>query len=92
MNAKWLCFSDSDYENRIRKLPCFVCDQTPVDCHHMYNARRNAYLSTPLCRKHHREYHDVGWKEFETRYNVDLDHLIIRLLCEYVEHLKGMNT
>ena len=30
----------------------------------------------------------IGWKEFETRHNVDLDHLVIKLLCEYAEDLK----
>lgn len=61
-----------------------------VDCHHMYHARKNSYLSMPLCRSCHTEYHAVEHKVFANMHNLDLDKEIINLLAEYVDMVSGI--
>src|SRR3990167_721891 len=84
-HPKYSTFKNYDYENWIRKQKCLVCHADGVDCHHSYHARRNSYLSLPLCRKHHREYHDKEWRVFEEKNNVDLDWEIINFLSRYLD-------
>ncbi len=89
MNPKWIVHEDKNYEAWIRTKPCVACISTPVDCHHVYHARRNSYLSVPLCRTHHTAgaaaYHHLEHDKFEEVHNLDLGWEIIKLLGEYLE-------
>ena len=88
MKPKWYNLENPVYENWIRKLPCLICHQHPVDCHHMWHARRNSYASVPLCRGHHTfgkdAYHALEFDSFEKRHNIDLKDKIITLLTIYI--------
>ena len=89
MHPKWIKHENKDYENYIRKKPCLICGQEGVDLHHVWHARRNCYLSTPLCRGCHTarpdSYHAIEHKEFCERHNINLEWEIIELLSEYIE-------
>ena len=60
---------------------CTTCmKQVPVEAHHLRSVGmgRNRmremiehYSAIPVCRKCHREYHDVGQAEFEKRHKVN---------------------
>jgi len=93
MIARYVCFKQKKFmENQeqkllskkyleyIKKKPCLVCGQMPVDPHHMEavgmgGANRDGfkdYSCVPLCRFHHGEYHSGGIHYFESKYQVNL--------------------
>ncbi len=64
-----------DKAKYIRSLPCCVCHKPgPSDPHH-YPTRAAGGTSkdlVPLCREHHREFHDTGADTFQRRHYIDL--------------------
>lgn len=55
----------------------------------MYHSRRNSYLSTPLCVKHHMpgfkdSYHQLEHKRFEEAHNISCDWEVIKMLSKYI--------
>jgi len=85
MNPKWIKKENPAYENWVRTLPCLVCGINPVDCHHVDHARRNAYMSVPLCRVCHSEYHQHERAAFEKNHKINLDWEMLKLLMTYIE-------
>lgn len=91
MNPKWEVHKNQEYVAWIKTLPCVVCKKLDVDPHHCYNARRNDLLCIPLCREHHRKYHDHGADWFETTFNLSLDKEIIRHLTRFIGERSSLN-
>lgn len=56
----------------VRRFPCLVCGQSPVDAHHVTTkGAGGADIPTnvmPLCRTHHQEIHSLGPKRMAWRY------------------------
>ena len=80
------------YLEYIKKKPCLVCGQSPVDPHHMEavgmgGANKDGfkdYSCVPLCRYHHSEYHSGGLHYFEAKYQVNLWKDAFNLLRGYL--------
>jgi len=93
MHPKYECYENKKYEAFIKSKNCIICKEQNVDIHHVWHARRNSYLSIPLCRACHRTYHDKEWKEFEKMFNIDLSWEIIKCLSRYInENRKTKET
>lgn len=65
----------------VRSHPCCVpdCGTFPVDVAHLRTAANSGIGIKPadwfvvgLCRRHHREQHDIGQKRFENKYDINL--------------------
>jgi len=59
-----------DYLDHVRQKPCIACGAPPPsDPHHLLSGVMGGKGSDasciPLCREHHREYHDKGHAAFE---------------------------
>lgn len=93
MKPKWYKFIDKYYEGWIRKEPCLVCQSNEVHCHHVDHARRNAYMSVPLCPEHHTmgpyAYHIIEREAFEEKHKLNLDWEIMKLMMKYIQKLGG---
>jgi hypothetical protein len=85
---------DADYLRFIRRQPCVVtyCAAEP---HHVVppgggktGSKVSDYRTVPLSPKLHMEYHRIGRRAFEERYNVDLDLEQIRFLEMYLSALR----
>src|SRR3990167_6267284 len=91
MHPKLFTYHDEDYEKWIREEPCLVCRQSHVDCHHVYHAKRNSYLSIPLCREHHTmspdSYHRLGVLTFQETHSIHLDWELLNLNQKYLDML-----
>lgn len=89
MMAKYQRNECEAYEDWIRAKACLICDRRPVDKHHVFHARRNAFLVVPLCREHHSfgpdAYHTVEHNKFEEIFKIDLQNEIIKLLSEFIQ-------
>ena len=62
--------ADGDYLDYIRSEPCLICHAPPPnDPHHLLSnvmgAKGADESAIPLCREHHREYHNLGHAAFE---------------------------
>lgn len=70
---KPLVVRDESYREFVRGLPCLVCGK-PGDAHHVKNRRGygDAANLVPLCRKCHRQGHDVGWQTWEKMHGIVL--------------------
>lgn len=55
-------------------MGCLACGRRPCDNHHVKSVGAGGTYRdiVPLCRTHHREYHDVGHDTFEKKYGLDL--------------------
>lgn len=83
----------------ISKLPtrCVLCGQK-AEYHHLdavgMGRNRNNNLSenytvVPLCRKHHTELHNIGYRRFAERYNFDLWKWVAKsLITKIIEEKK----
>ncbi len=83
------------YEKFIKSKPCIVCDKRPAQLHHVDRARGNASLCVPLCDDHHVGIYDGAYhnravskfkerEAFEFHYAVNLDHVCLNLLAEFL--------
>lgn len=80
-------FHDRPYLAWLHELPCAVCHRIPVQAHHVrrLGERKDDRRAVPLCAPHHLHdwgpdaIHRLGRREFERRFGVDLEELIIRL-------------
>lgn len=92
MHPKRYSYENSIYEKWIRTKKYIICGTHPVDCHHVFHARNNSFLSVPLCRTHHTfgkdAYHTIEHSRFEDRHNIDLNWEIINLLSEFIQENK----
>ena len=89
----------SEYLKYVRKQPCAICMQKPVDADHLEtigmggNRRKRSpkdLSCIPLCRKHHTERHQIGNHSFEQKYIVDLWREAFNLLRRFI--LERENT
>jgi 5-methylcytosine-specific restriction endonuclease McrA len=60
-----------------RRAPCCVCARKPADPAHvvargMGGVNSSDAMCVPLCRRCHREQHDVGIETFQVRHNINL--------------------
>ena len=93
MHPSNFVFHDLAYEKWIREKPCLICGDK-AEVHHVWNLGkkkvRHAYVSVPLCPKHHRHgfqfsYHGMGHGPFEDHHKLNLEWIIIRNLSEYIQ-------
>ena len=68
---------DEGYLDYLRRQPCAVCnDSAPSDPHHLdsgvMGSKGDDWTCVPLCREHHREYHDHGERHMHEHYPVNL--------------------
>ena len=64
----------------VASQPCLVCGRQPSDPHHLRFAQPRAIglkvsdeFTVPLCRGHHREFHQVGSeKDWWAKYQIDV--------------------
>lgn len=88
MMAKYQKNECEPYEDWIKEKSCLICDRQPVDKHHVFHARRNAFLIVPLCREHHSfgpvAYHTVEHEKFEEIFKIDLQNEIIKFLSSFI--------
>ena len=69
-----------DYIKYIKSKHCIVCGRTPVDPDHLEHLQMGGsnllgikdFSCIPLCRKHHRERHDIGNFQFENKHYINL--------------------
>jgi len=69
-----------DYLKYIKSKHCLVCGSSPVDADHLEHIQmggenKNNYKDwscLPLCRKCHRERHDIGNFQFENKHYINL--------------------
>ena len=70
-----------EYIEYIKHKPCSICFKTPVDAHHLeaigMGSNREKHTQkdltcVPLCREHHSEYHNIGFKGIFSKYNINL--------------------
>jgi hypothetical protein len=75
-----------DYQAFVRRLGCLICGQ-PAEPHHVLNRRGygDARNLVPLCRLHHREGHDKGWRTWERRYGQKLKPIAVLLYEAWVK-------
>ena len=98
MHPKYETHKNEGYEAWIRTKKCLVigCRDNAVHCHHVWHARRNSYLSVPLCPYHHttsnEAYHHLEHELFEVHHNLDLAMGIINLLGDYIDKLEGIES
>jgi len=80
------------YKAYIRTYPCLICQQTPVDPHHIEKAgtgiKGSDYMTVPLCRKHHNQVDEMGVDTFEKHYNICLVTEACKLHIPYMELLE----
>lgn len=52
------------YMRMIREQPCMVCECGPSEVHHFGKSgmalKCSDFLTVPLCREHHQEFHNTG--------------------------------
>lgn len=76
------------YLDYIRSLPCIVC-RNPAEPHHTESGgvglKGSDFSCVPLCRKHHRELHDMTVSEFESKYYIELKTYISDYLLRYAD-------
>lgn len=85
---------DADYRRFIRRQPSCI-DGTASQHHHVIpegggktGSKVSDYRGVPMDDRHHREYHRIGRKAFELKYNIDLDLVQIQYLETYISALK----
>ncbi len=86
---------DPDYLRFIRRQPC-VISGVQSDPHHVVpegggkvGSKVSDYRTVPLSFRLHREYHRIGRRAFEQKYNVDLDLVQIQYLELYLSALRN---
>lgn len=61
-----------DHLDHVRKLRCLVCGVQNPDAHHLEAGGMGSDFSViPLCREHHSEYHQIGKRAFNEKYDLD---------------------
>ena len=85
---------DETFLDYIRDQPCAVCTApAPSDPHHLdsgvMGSKGDDWTCVPLCRTHHREYHDHGEAHMRRQHGVDLwkqsHHLLRRYAARRLE-------
>jgi len=89
---------DKKYLRYVSELnPCWICGDTgfPVDAHHHsiqgvtqkgMGMKVTDYAVVPLCNGHHREGHQIGWKSFQEKHDVDLQQAVICCLLAWIKN------
>lgn len=58
--------------DEVRRLPCCVCGRAPVDPSHIRSRGSGGpddfFNVAPHCRRHHSEWHQLGWAKFIERH------------------------
>lgn len=76
---------------KIADIGCAICGKV-ADPHHLDSSgvgtKGSDWLTVPLCRVHHMEYHSIGRLEFEDKYSVNLWRVCATLLAEELERGK----
>src|SRR5437660_461900 len=85
---------DPDYIRFIRRQPCCVSG-VRSQAHHVVpdgggktGSKVSDYRAVPLSLKLHDEYHRIGRRAFEQKYNIDLDLVQIQYLEMYLSALR----
>ena len=79
--------ADEDYLQHLRESGCCICGEPGPDPHHIQTRgtgiKAHDFLAIPLCRKHHREFHDKGASYFHKVMNCDPERYALRCFAEY---------
>jgi hypothetical protein len=72
---------DEGYLERVRLLPCVVCNAEPTEPHHVFQSsmslKSSDHATIPVCRFHHDEFHRTSHLS-ETQARM-MEHLIVTL-------------
>jgi hypothetical protein len=77
-----------EYLDYIRRQECYVCQQKPCEPHHAgggVGRKGSDYSCVPLCRKHHRELHDIGKSTFMKQYEIRLSEAVEKYLVPWCD-------
>ena len=81
-----------EYIKYIKEQRCLICFVDYVDPDHLKaigmggnrkKPNKRHYTCVPLCRKHHRERHDIGNFQFEHKHSINLFKEAFYLLRKY---------
>tara|TARA_Y100001963_G_scaffold144802_1_gene217415 strand:- start:853 stop:1122 length:270 start_codon:yes stop_codon:yes gene_type:complete len=70
-----------DFIKFVKTFGCSVCGNASVDAHHLDSVGMGGnrkgeliedYSCVPLCREHHQEWHQIGDRDFTSKYNINL--------------------
>ena len=77
-------YGSQDRLLRIKATPCAVCGELPSENHHVRSKGAGGTWENvvPLCARHHRAFHDLGYYTFSNRYGIDLAEVAERLAVE----------
>ncbi len=96
--SKPFTYRSPEYLKYIRGKKCLVCESNQkAEPHHVsipgsgrgVGKKGSDYHTIPLCRSHHRIYHNGGRDSFCEDFNIHLEREIIRLNQEYIAALEG---
>jgi hypothetical protein len=79
-----------DWEKEIRSEGCVCCGVKPVELHHLHTRKAHgghAHIPEnvlPVCRRHHREFHDRGISRVVADYG--LADRLIKMGFEYLDY------
>lgn len=77
---------DPKYRAFVREEDCAVCWRESQH-HHLetggMGTKGDDRIASHLCAIHHREYHNIGLKAFEKKYNINLYRQAFRLFLRY---------
>ena len=85
---------DPEYLRFVRSFPCLVCRQAwRIEAHHFgskgIGQKPSDFNAVPLCRKHHREAHQLGPVRFQEQHRLDIPSLVVQLNELYREKKGG---
>ncbi len=75
------------YLKHLRQQSCAVCGVLEVEPHHAKTrgAGGSDLDAVPLCRHHHREFHQIGQGSFQEKYQFDFRDVQLTHLKNYIE-------
>lgn len=87
-----------EYLNFVRSHTCVVCGARGVDAHHLIghgqhgmNSKASDFLAIPMCRNHHSELHNQGWRNWEDLYGSQWRYVAAMLLSYIDEKIPPKN-
>jgi hypothetical protein len=86
-DIKQKTFRSKSYLQFIRSQPCIICGKKS-EAHHSETGgmgiKASDLTAIPLCRFHHTQWHTIGRQTFLSRYDINITHLQLVCMMEYV--------
>jgi len=79
-------FRSREYISWVKSLPSIISGMPAHDAHHIKGrgygggVKVSDLMSIPLTRQEHTEFHAMGWKSWEAKYNVDQRDLVLKTI------------